>query len=173
MKTNYLVSPTGKTFNNVSGNQVANFEATLQSTPEFSASSYNVSEGAGTIAVNVTRTGDTSSAAEFVYSATDGSATQRADVIPLIGKLSFAAGETSKSFNVFINDDSYIEGNENLTLELRKPVGANSATIRNVISQITIMQVANPMDSMRFSFVSNTATLQPPSRCGGILVNLR
>src|SRR6185295_3704698 len=88
MKTNYLISPTGKTFNNVAGNQVAKFQATLQSVPEFRASSYNVSEGAGTITVNVTRTGDTSSAAEFVYSATDGSAEQRADVIPLIGRLS-------------------------------------------------------------------------------------
>ena len=153
MKTNYLISPTGKTFNNVAGNQVANFQATLQSVPEFSASSYNVSEGAGTIAVNVTRTGDTSSAAEFVYSATDGSAEQRADVIPLIGRLSFAAGETSKSFNVFINDDSYIEGDENLTLELLEPVGAN---LSNNTARLTIVDndsdatAANPIDGAQF-----------------------
>jgi hypothetical protein len=153
IKTNYLVSPTGKTFNNVAGNQVANFQATLQSVPEFSASSYDVSEGAGTIAVNVTRTGDTSSAAEFVYSATDGSAEQRADVIPLIGRLSFAAGETSKSFNVFINDDSYIEGDENLTLELLEPVGAN---LSNNTATLTIVDndsdagAANPIDGAQF-----------------------
>ena len=152
-KTNYLISPTGKTFNNVSGNQVGNFAATLQSVAEFSASSYNVSEGAGTIAVNVTRTGDTSSAAEFVYSATDGSAQQRADVIPLIGTLRFAAGETSKSFNVFINDDSYIEGDEDLTLELREPIGAslssNTATL-TIVDNDSDSGAANPINDAQF-----------------------
>ena len=153
VETNYLFGPTGKTFNNLSGNQVANFEATLQSTPEFTAASYNVSEGAGTIAVSVRRTGDTSSAAEFVYSATDGSAEQRSDVIPLIGRLSFAAGETSKSFNVFINDDAYIEGDENLTLELREPVGANlsnnTATLA-IVDNDSDAGAANPIDGAQF-----------------------
>jgi len=153
VKTNYLVSPTGQTFNNLSGNGVANFEATLQSVPEFSASNYSVSEGAGTIAVNVTRTGDTSSAAEFVYAATDGSAQQRTDVIPIIGRLRFAAGETSKSFNIFINDDSYIEGDENLTLELLQPIGANlsnSTVTLTIADNDSDAAAANPIDHAQF-----------------------
>ena len=153
VKTNYLFSPTGRTFNNLSGSQRVDFQATLQSAPQFSAATYNVSEGAGSIAVNVNRTGDTSRAAEFVYSATDGSADQRTDVIPILGRLSFAAGETSKSFNVFINDDSYIEGEENLTLELREPVGAN---LSNNTATLTIVDndsdagAANPIDGAQF-----------------------
>jgi hypothetical protein len=153
VKTNYLFSPTGRTFNNLAGNQRADFEATLQSVPQFSAATYNVSEGAGSIAVNVNRTGDTSRAAEFVYSATDGSADQRTDVIPILGRLSFAAGETSKSFNVFINDDSYIEGDQTLTLELREPVGAN---LSNNTATLTIVDndsdagAANSIDGAQF-----------------------
>ncbi len=152
-KTNYLFSLTGRTFNNLSGNQEADFQATLQSIPEFSASSYNVSEGAGTVAVNVKRTGDTSGAAEFVYSATDGSAQQRTDVIPIIGRLRFAAGETNKSFNIFINDDSYIEEGESLTLELLQPIGAN---LSNSTATMTIADndsdagAANPIDAAQF-----------------------
>jgi hypothetical protein len=153
VKTNYLFSPASSTFNNLSGNQAVNFEATLQSVPQFSAPTYNVSEGAGTVAISVNRTGDTSSAAEFVYSATDGSADQRTDVIPLIGTLRFAAGETTKSFNIFINDDSFVEGDENLTLELRQPGGA---TLSNSTATLTIRDndsdpaATNPIDGAQF-----------------------
>jgi hypothetical protein len=153
VETNYLFSPTGRAFNNLSGNQGGDFQATLQSVPQFSAATYNVSEGAGSIAVNVSRTGDTSSAAEFFYSATGGSANQRTDVIPIIGRLRFAAGETTRSFNVFINDDSYIEGDENLTIELRQPVGAN---LSNSTATLTIADndsdaaASNPIDGAQF-----------------------
>ena len=152
-EANYLFSPAGKTFNNLSGNQGGNFQATVQSVAQFSAATYNVSEGAGSIAVNVSRTGDTSSAAEFVYSATDGSADQSTDVIPIIGRLRFAAGETTKSFNILINDDSYIEGDEDLTLELHEPVGAN---LSNSTATLTIADndsdasAVNPIDGTQF-----------------------
>jgi hypothetical protein len=152
-ETNYLFWPTGRTFNNLSGNQEGDFQATAQSFTQFSAATYNVSEGAGTIVVEVSRTGDTSSAAEFVYSATDGSADQGTDVLPIIGRLRFAAGEINKSFNIFINDDSYIESNENLTLELRQPAGAN---LSNSTATVTIADndsdaaASNPIDGAQF-----------------------
>ena len=152
-ETNYLFSPTGRTFNNLSGNQGVDFEATLQSVPEFSAATYNVSEGAGTIAVNVNRIGDASKAAEFVYSATDGSAQQRTDVIPIIGRVRFAAGETTRSFNIFINDDSYIEGAEDLTLELHEPVGgnlSNSTATLTIADNDSDASAVNPIDGTQF-----------------------
>jgi hypothetical protein len=37
----------------------------------------------------------------------------------------FAAGETSKSFAVLINEDSYVEGSETFNVNLRNPAGAN------------------------------------------------
>ena len=152
-ETNYLFAPAGRTFNNLSGNQGGDFQATLQSVSQFSAATYNVSEGAGSIAVNVSRTGDTSSAAEFVYSATDGSADQGTDVIPIIGRLRFAAGETTKSFNILVNDDSYIESNENLTLELRQPVGANlssSTATLTIADNDSDATASNPIDGTEF-----------------------
>ncbi|HEY2975682.1 MAG TPA: carboxypeptidase regulatory-like domain-containing protein [Pyrinomonadaceae bacterium] len=153
-KTNYLFSPSSMTFSNLSGNQSADFGATLQRVLEFSAASYSVSEGTRTISVTVSRSGDTSGAAEVIYSATDGSAQQRSDVIPVIGRLSFEPNETSKTFIIFITDDAYVEGDENLTLELSDVVGGFLGT--NSTAKLTITDndsgpaSANPIDGAHF-----------------------
>ena len=153
-KTNYLFSPSSMTFSNLSGNQSADFGATLQRVLEFSAASYSVSEGTRTITVTVSRSGDTSGAAEVIYSATDGSAQQRSDVIPVIGRLSFEPNETSKTFIIFITDDAYVEGDENMTLELSDVVGGFLGT--NSTAKLTITDndsgpaSANPIDGAQF-----------------------
>jgi hypothetical protein len=153
-KTNCLFSPSSMTFSNLSGNQSADFGATLQRVLEFSAASYSVSEGTRTITVTVSRSGDTSGAAEVIYSATDGSAQQRSDVIPVIGRLSFEPNETSKTFIIFITDDAYVEGDENMTLELSDVVGGFLGT--NSTAKLTITDndsdpaSANPIDGAQF-----------------------
>src|SRR5438552_7311792 len=42
-----------------------------------------------------------------------------------IGRLCFAACETSKNFVVLINDDSFVEGNETFNVNLRNPSGVS------------------------------------------------
>jgi len=153
-KTTYLFSPATMTFNDLSGNQGADFGATLQRLLEFSAASYSVSEDTRTITVTVTRSGDTSGAAEVIYSATDGSAEQRSDVIPVIGRLSFAPNETSKTFIIFITDDAYVEGNESITLELGNLVGGilgnNSTATLTITDNDSGATSANPIDGAQF-----------------------
>ena len=83
----------------------------------------------------------------MVYSATDGSADQRSDVIPVIGRLAFQPGEASKTFFVFVTDDSYVEGNEGLTLKLSDPLGAdlgNSTAPLNITDDDSDTSAANP-----------------------------
>jgi hypothetical protein len=152
-KTNYLFAPASQAFDDLSANRTANFEATLQRILEFSAASYSVSESSRRITVTVARTGDTSGAAEVVYSATDGSAQQRSDVIPIIGRLTFQPGETSKSFVVFVTDDSYVEGEEGLMLELSDPIGADLGTNLaplNIEDNDTDTAATNPIDDTQF-----------------------
>jgi len=83
-----------------------------------------VQEDCTTVTVTVNRTGDTSGVASVDYQTSDVSATQRQDYTAAFGKLQFAAGESSKSFAVLINEDSYVEGSETLTLTLSNPSGA-------------------------------------------------
>jgi len=99
--------------------------ATLQSGSgvQFSATSYNVVEDCTTVTITVNRLGDTSSPATVDYFTTDVTATERRDYVTAIGKLRFAAGESSKVFAVLINEDSYIEGNETFNITLANPSG--------------------------------------------------
>jgi len=153
-KPSYLFTPGSATFNILSSNQSADFQANMPTVLEFSAKSYNVSENAIRIIVAVTRTGDTSKSAEVVYSADDGSAQQRNDVSPIVGRLDFEPGQTSKSFIVFITDDSYVEGDENLKLLLRDVVGGTlgdkSSAVLTIIDNDNSLTEPNPIDEAHF-----------------------
>jgi hypothetical protein len=102
----------------------------------FSSANYSVAESAGFKTITVERSGDTSQQATVDYATSDqsdppnliscsspgaGFASSRCDFTTAIGTLRFAAGETSKTFNVLINQDNYVEGPETLSLTLSNP----------------------------------------------------
>jgi hypothetical protein len=153
-KTHYTFSEPSRTFNNLVSNQTANFDGSPHDVLAFSAANYTVTEGTRTISATVTRSGDTSSAAEVIYSASDGSADQRSDVIPVIGRLSFEPNETSKDFIIFITDDAYVEGNESITLELSDLVGGvlgdNSTAMLTITDNDSSATTINPIDGAEF-----------------------
>ena len=128
---------------------------TLNGVFQFSAPIYSVGEGNGSVTVTVTRTGNTVGPASVRYATSDGSASSRSDYIAAFGRLRFADGETSKSFNVFIIDDARaIDDDESFNVTLSEPVGANlgapsSAVIGIVDNDPTITKV-NPIDSADF-----------------------
>ena len=74
--------------------------------------------------VTVNRIGDTSAAAAVDYNTSDVTATERKDYITSLGRLQFAAGQTSNSFVVLINEDSFVEGSEVFNVNLTNPIGA-------------------------------------------------
>jgi hypothetical protein len=149
----YYFSPPSKAFNNLTASQLADFAGT-QSAFEFSSASYSADEDARTVNVVIERQGNTSDEAEVTYLANNGTADQRSDVIPVIGKLVFAPGETSKSFTIFIVNDTHVEGNESLTLELSNLVGgapgANSTATFTIVDNDTTETAQNPIDGARF-----------------------
>src|SRR5215831_13318581 len=134
-------------------------------TVQFSAANYLVSEAAGRATITVTRLGDTSNAAIVNYATSDnagqancnaisGNASARCDYTSTIGRLNFAAGETSRTIVVPITDDAYAEGNENFTISLSNSTGAtlgspNVATI-TIADNESSTNPANPIDSPDF-----------------------
>jgi urease beta subunit len=104
----------------------------------FSSGNYSVAEGAGSRTITVERSGDTSLAVTVDYISSDhsnpadflpctspgaGFASSRCDFTTAVGTLRFAAGETTKTFNVLISQDNYVEGPETLSLTLSNPTG--------------------------------------------------
>jgi hypothetical protein len=130
---------------------------------QFSASDYFVSEAAGSVAITVTRTGNTAATATVDYwtddtsvsgslcSAVTGAASNRCDYTPTAGTLHFAAGEASKTFTVLVTDDGYVEGSETLQLTLNNP-GAGSSLGSQATAVLTItdddgVAAGNPNDN--------------------------
>jgi hypothetical protein len=106
------------------------------STFQFEQTTYDVTEDETSVSVKVTRTGDTSTAANVDYATSDATALQRTDYTIARGTLRFAAGETEKTINLLVNEDSYVEGLETFTIALSNPTGnaslgtTQSATVR-------------------------------------------
>ncbi|HKP80569.1 MAG TPA: Calx-beta domain-containing protein [Pyrinomonadaceae bacterium] len=113
---------------------------TLAPTPEqkafiqFSSASYNINEDAGFVTITLIRTGNTAQRATIKYKSSAGSALSRSDYSELIGTLTFAAGESAKSFTVPILDDAVAEANEtfNLTLSVVSNANLGSPTTATV-----------------------------------------
>ncbi len=121
---------------------------------QFSAANYSINEGTGIATLTVTRTGSTSGSATVDYITTDGSALQRTDYTTSAGTLSFAAGESSKTIEVLITDDLYVEANETLSVTLGNVTGATlaspvTATV-TVLNNDTVQPTTNPLEGAQF-----------------------
>jgi Calx-beta domain/FG-GAP-like repeat/FG-GAP repeat len=122
---------------------------------QFSAPTYSVGEGDGSVNITVTRTGNTVGPASVKYATSDGSASSRSDYMASFGTLRFNDGETSKSFSVLIVDDARAtEGNESFNVTLSEPVGATlgapSAAVVGIVDNDPTVTAVNPIDSTDF-----------------------
>jgi hypothetical protein len=119
------------------------------STIQLSQASYSVGEGAGSIIITVNRSGDTSGPASVDYKTIDtdtfllncadtvnnaGGAFGRCDYATTLDTLTFAAGQTSKSFSIPIINDSFAEGNETFGIVLSNVSGATLGTAQATIT---------------------------------------
>jgi fibronectin-binding autotransporter adhesin len=120
---------------------------------QFNSATYTISEGASntpegfaSLTVQVDRIGDLSGAATVRYATSDlsgsnectvtnGNASQRCDYLMLSGTLRFAAGEGTKTFQIPIVNDGYVEGAEVFTISLSNVTGA---TLGTALTTVTI-----------------------------------
>jgi hypothetical protein len=114
----------------------------------------SIAENAGKISLTVTRDGDTSGAASVDYATVDGTATQKGDYIIALGTLIFNAGETSKSFDVFIVDDTYVETDETFRVILSNPAGGfftgTGSSLTATLKDNDTASTVNPIDNTQF-----------------------
>src|SRR6266571_6692826 len=127
---------------------------TSATTVQFSSANYSVNEGDGHATITVTRTGDTSGSASVDYKTIDDPASIRCDVFnhtayarcdyaTTLDTLTFAPGETSKTFAIPIIDDSYAEGNETFQVTLSNASGASLGSPATATVTITDNDVVN------------------------------
>ena len=132
---------------------------------QFGQASLSVGEAAKSVTITVTRAGPAGGAASVDFTTNDpaqptrcdvvnGLANQRCDYTTAIGTLRFAAGETSKTFSVFITDDNHVEGNETFTPQLRNPAGGQlgtpATTTVTIVDNDSSPSNSNPIDASDF-----------------------
>jgi hypothetical protein len=91
------------------------------------------------------------------YATADGTAGQNRKYTLAAGTLSFAAGETSKSFAVLTTDDAYVDGSQTVNLSLRNPAGpievaAPNSAVLTIVDNDTSPPTTNPLDNADAQF---------------------
>ncbi len=154
-KAGFSFNPASVTFNTPSGNQVANFIATPLPVVQFSAANYDVNEGDVFVTITVNRSGDTTIASTVDFATSNGTATQTRDYEVANGTLSFAAGETSKTFRVLIVDDAYVEASETINLTVSNPGGAVLGAMATATVTVADNDSAGATSPLSRQFVAN------------------
>jgi uncharacterized protein (TIGR03118 family) len=134
--------------------------ATATSLIQFATDDFAIGEGSGHIDITATRQGDVSGTATVNYNTFDefsaGHASQKSDYQLGLGTLTFAPGETSKTFRILIVNDSFHEDEETVNLALSNPTGAgvglgspNTAELR-ILDDDAVAPTTNPVDDATF-----------------------
>jgi subtilisin family serine protease len=134
----------------------------VSDTVQLSQATFSVSEAAGTVNINVTRSGNISAPASVNFATTDnfgancsqanGQAAANCDYNTAGATLQFAANEASKAITVSIVNDGYVEGNETFTLTLSNPTGMSLGSPATTTITITDNDAnpTNPFDNNSF-----------------------
>lgn len=97
---------------------------------EFASAIFQVSEAQTSAVIEVRRFGATNNLATVTFATSNGTANAR-DYTAQSGRLTFAAGETSRTFAVPIRADTQVEDDETVTVTLSSPGGgADLGTLR-------------------------------------------
>jgi hypothetical protein len=111
----------------------------------FGTALLSVSEAGPAATITVTRTGGAASGVTVDYASSDGTAAAGSDYTAASGTLSFAAGESSKTFTVPVLEDATVEGSETVLLALSVPsgsavLGAQSTSILVIVDNEVTLQ---------------------------------
>lgn len=142
-----------------------------QPTVQFSTNTYGVGEAAGSTTIAVTLSSLSSLPVTVNYATSNGTATAGSDYTAATGMLTFAPGESSKTFPMAITADALDEDNEVVGLSLSAPTGATLGTPANATLTITDDDPTPTVQFEKPAFVASegsdtvliTVTLSVPS----------
>ncbi|MBI2931151.1 MAG: Ig-like domain-containing protein, partial [Planctomycetes bacterium] len=139
-------------------------------TLQFSAATYSVNEGGGSVTITATRTGGSGGVVTVDYATSDGTATAGADYTTASGTLTWVAGDAAaKTFSVPITNDASAEGSETVNLTVSNPgggagLGAQSTAVLTIVDNPGTLQ----FDSASYAFTENWGTVTVTvTRTGG------
>lgn len=150
-------------------NAGSNGKCTTVATPgtiQLSDTTYTVNETDGTVTITVIRTNGSDGTITIDYSTSNGSAMAGADYNAASGTLTFANGETTKTFNITLLPDSLTESNETFNITLSNPTGGTTLgntstaviTITDNSSQACQQELATALQQIQ-SLQSQISTL--------------
>lgn len=129
----------------------------------FSSPTYSVTENGGSQTIEVVRSGNLAGEAMVDYATSDtaggapcntvsGAASSRCDYLRVLGRLTFAAGENSKSISIPIVDDAFAEGAETFLITLSNSRGASIGPSNAIvtINDNDSSLGTNPIDDVSF-----------------------
>jgi uncharacterized repeat protein (TIGR01451 family) len=121
---------------------------------QFGSATATASESAGSVTINVTRTGNTGGVASVRYETNDGSAAQKSDYTFESGIVQFGPGETTRSVTIPLVNDVLVESGETFQVTLSNPSGnfvvGAPGTIVVTITDDDVAGAANPIDNTSF-----------------------
>ncbi len=135
-----LSAPTGAVLSsngNIASFTIVNDDVSLLPTISLSPSFTSITEGntgtrVATITATLSATASSAVTVNYATSSIIGTATADSDYVASNGLLTFAVGETSKTFDIVINGDTLFESNENFSIGLSTPTGAILASNASV-----------------------------------------
>ncbi len=134
-------------------------------TIEFAQVSYSAPENAGPAEILVRYSGSTNRQVTVDYAATAGTATAGIDFALTNGTLTFAPGETTKTFFVPIIDDLLVEPTETVNLILKNPSGGAPLGGQNT----SVLRILDDDTALEFS----DATFTPNEDGTNALITVR
>ncbi|MET0647682.1 MAG: Calx-beta domain-containing protein [Pyrinomonadaceae bacterium] len=120
---------------------------------QFASATFTANESEPSALVTVVRVGGATGAATVDYTASGGTATDGADYTSVSGTLSFAEGQTSKTFNVPLLNDVPAEPEETVNLTLSSPTGAPLGDVPAAVLKIG----DDPRPVIQFAAAAQTA----------------
>ncbi|HEX8191139.1 MAG TPA: Calx-beta domain-containing protein [Pyrinomonadaceae bacterium] len=113
-------------------------EAGAAGSVEFAAPAYNFIEDIGDAPVTLRRVGGSTGPLTVSFATTPGTATAGADYTPVTGTVTFADGETTKTFAVHVFDEGVVEPNETVGLVIfsattPEAVGPRNRAVMNIV----------------------------------------
>jgi large repetitive protein len=133
------------------------------STIAFNPTLYWKPEDGGTVTITVTRTGgNTSGSATVEYNTVNGTATGGVHYVSASSTVNFGPTETSKTFNITLNNNSDVSGKRIFTIVLSNPnaavLGASVATVEIMDDDTVESDFSSPIDGKNDLVYRNEVT---------------